>query len=60
MRLITSQELSQRSDKELQTLFNTISQGLTLTEEQTPERRNALATLENIQRAWAKRPRYGP
>ena len=60
MRLITSQELSERTDKELQVLFNTVSKALALTEVGTPERRNALATLENIERARAGCPRHGP
>ncbi len=60
MRLITSQELSERTDEELQVLFNTVSKALAFTEGQSPERRNALATLENIERARAGRPRRGP
>ncbi len=60
MRLITSQELSERTDEELQVLFNTVSKALTLAEAQSPERRNALATLENIERARAGRPPRGP
>ena len=60
MRLITSQELSQRTDQELQTLFNTVSKALALAEADTPARRNALATLENIERARASRKPRGP
>ena len=60
MRLITSQELAQRSDEELQALFNTVSKALAATKPDTPARRNALATLENIERARAGRPRPGP
>ena len=60
MRLITSQELSERADEELQVLFNKVSKALALTEAETPERRNALATLENIACARANLPRRGP
>lgn len=60
MRLITSQELSERTDEELQALFNVVSKALAITEAKTPERRNALATLENIERTRAGRPRRGP
>ena len=59
MRLITSQELSERTDEELQVLFNSVSKALALTEAQSPERRNALATLENIERARAAHSRRG-
>lgn len=54
MRLITRPELAQRSDNELSALFWEVSQELARTEVSTPERRNALASLENIsrERAW--------
>ena len=60
MRLITPQELGERTDEELQALFNTVSKALAITKVATPERRNALATLENIERARAGCPRHGP
>ena len=60
MRLITSQELSERTDEELQALFNAVSKALAITKVATPERRNAIATLENIERARAARPSRGP
>ena len=60
MRLITSQELSQRTDQELQALFNSVSKALVLTNADTPARRNALATLENIERMRASRNPSGP
>ena len=60
MRLITSQELSERTDEELQVLFNTVSKALAITKAGTPERHNALATLENIERARAGRRPRGP
>ena len=60
MRLITSQELRERTDEELQALFNAVSKSLAITKAKSPERRNALATLENIERARAGRPPRGP
>jgi hypothetical protein len=60
MRLITSQELSEHPGEELQVLFNTVSKALALTEAQSPERRNALAALENIERARTGCLRRGP
>ena len=59
MRLITPQELSERTDEELQALFNAVSKALANTKVATPERRNALATLENIERTRAARPSRG-
>jgi hypothetical protein len=51
MKLISAFELHRRSDNELSALFRQVSKGLVLTQRGTPERRNALATLENITRA---------
>jgi hypothetical protein len=51
MRLISAHELHRRSVSELSDLFAQVSKGLALTKYGTPERRNALATLENISRA---------
>ena len=51
MRLISVFELHRRSASELSDLFGQVSKGLALTRGGTPERRNALATLENIARA---------
>jgi len=51
MKMISAHELHRRSANELSALFGEISRGLVLTERGTPERRNALATLENIERA---------
>jgi hypothetical protein len=50
-RLILSHELHTRNERELSALFSKVSQGLVLTKAGTPERRNALASLENIARA---------
>lgn len=50
MKLISSHELQPRSLSELSDLFRKVSKGLVLTRCGTPERRNALASLENIAR----------
>jgi len=55
MRLISAFELHRRSANELSVLFQQVSKGLALTQRGSPERRNALATLENISRARARR-----
>ena len=51
MKLISAHELNRRSLNELSALFAQVSKGLVRTERGTPERRNALGTLENIARA---------
>ncbi len=51
MRLITSHELANRSKGELAALFYFVSKKLTITKAGTPERCNALGSLENIARA---------
>jgi len=51
MRLICSYELAKRNEKELSALFCQVSKGLVCTKRGSPERRNALGTLENISRA---------
>ena len=61
MRLISAFELHRRSANELSVLFGQVSRGLARTQPGTPERRNALATLENISRARARRhAEHGP
>ena len=55
MKLISNHELLERSESELSALFRTVSEGLVRTRRGTPERRNALASLENIGRARAER-----
>ena len=55
MKLISSHELQKRSESELSALFCTVSKGLIRTEKGSPERRNALASLENISRARSLR-----
>lgn len=53
MRLISAIELYSRSENELSALFHKVTNSLVRTEQGTPERRNALASLENISRARA-------
>ena len=55
MRLITSFELANRSDSELAAIFRQVSAAVAQTAIGSPERRNALASLENIRRAQAAR-----
>ena len=50
MKLITSVELSNKTETELRALFGMVSKALVQTDRGTPERRNALASLENINR----------
>ena len=54
-RLISSLELDNHSAHELAGLFSRVSARLTQTGRDTPGRRNALASLENISHARAKR-----
>ena len=51
MKLISNHELHHRSECELTGLFRRVSQELVRTRRGSPERRNALASLENISRA---------
>jgi hypothetical protein len=60
MRLISNYELYRQSESELSALFCTVSKGLVRTKRGSPERRNALASLENISRARAVRLSAGP
>jgi hypothetical protein len=55
MKLISNHELQQRSESELPALFRTVSEGLVRTRRGSHERRNALASLENISLARAER-----
>jgi hypothetical protein len=55
MKLISNHELQARSESELSALFCTVSQGLVRTVGGLPDRRNALASLENISRARSVR-----
>jgi hypothetical protein len=61
MRLITQFELARCSNNELAALSRQASTALALSERSSPERRNAIATLENIRREQAARlmrPRF--
>ncbi len=53
--IITPSELHHRNECELSGLFRKVSQDLAGTELGSSERRNTLASLENIQRALASR-----
>jgi len=55
MKLISNFELQTRNEKELSAMFCNVSKGLARTKRNSPERRNALASLENISRARAQR-----
>ena len=55
MRLISNLELQQRSESELSALFRAVSEELVRTSRGSPERRNALGSLENISLARAAR-----
>jgi len=55
MKLISNHELQERSGSELAALFRSLSQELVRTTRASPERRNALASLENITRARVAR-----
>lgn len=56
MRLITRFELATRNSNELHLLYQDIFNRLAGTDAGTAARRNALASLENIQAALAQRP----
>lgn len=51
MRLMTRSQLTGRNEKELSEMFRCVSENLARTRRDTPERRDALASLENITRA---------
>jgi hypothetical protein len=57
MKLISNFELQRRNDSELSALFGQVSKGLVRTRRHSPERRNALASLENIAHVRAQRMR---
>lgn len=59
-KVITPSELNHHSENALSALFRQVSQELTGTKPGSAERRNALATLENIQRVQAKRRALRP
>jgi hypothetical protein len=51
MKIIINHELAGRNESELSVLFHIVSRHLALTMPCSPERRNVLASLENISRA---------
>lgn len=55
MKLITQFELAARSETELHGLYREIFNALVRSHPHSAERRNALASLENIQRELASR-----
>lgn len=55
MRLITTSELAALNEMQLRILFRQISEDLARSETGSAERRNALASLENISRAIRSR-----
>ena len=57
MRLITDSELARRSDAELAVLFQKVAEALAATKPGTQERRNVVASLQNIGRERARRHR---
>lgn len=59
MKLFSNYELQKRSENELSALFCAVSKGLVRTKRGSPERRNAIASLENISRARAVRMQTG-
>lgn len=58
-KLMTIAELQSRTEAELRALFRQATEALARTATGTPERRNNLATLENISRAIAVGPGRG-
>jgi len=50
MKLITIFELASRNEAELHSLYRAVFNELAKSKPDTPERRNALASLENIRR----------
>lgn len=58
MKLVTHFELATKDDSELYALLREAFNSLTKSDPETPDRRNALASLENIQREIASRTPY--
>jgi len=55
MKLITRFELASKSTSELHVLYREVFNALVCSERETAERRNCLASLENIQNELASR-----
>lgn len=58
MRLLTETELTGRTDAELAILFQWAAESLATTRRGTPERRAAIASLQNIGSERARRHRH--
>lgn len=58
MKLVTRFELAAKSEAELYGLYSKIFNELVKSEKHSPERRNALASLENIEVELASRALY--
>ncbi len=58
MKLITRSHLKHYSKRQLRTLFTAIYDELIKSDQHSYERRNALASLENIQSEIAQRDHY--
>jgi hypothetical protein len=56
MKLLTIFELAPRNDNELHATYRDVCNELTKSEKGSADRRNALASLENIERAIISRP----
>ena len=56
MKLLTIFELATRSEKELHVTYRKVFNELAKSEKGSANRRNALASLENIERALISRP----
>jgi len=56
MTLIVTKSLEYKNDNDLKTLFKIMTERLAQSEPHSHERRNALASLENINRAMTARP----
>lgn len=59
-RIITPSELQNRPLEELRVAFHRAQQELAMSEPNSPERRNALASLENIRRETNSRHTASP
>lgn len=56
MKLLTRFELAAKSENELRALLREAFNALAASEPETHQRRNALASIENIEREIAQRP----
>lgn len=56
MKLLTIFELATRSEKELHVIYRNVFNELAKSEEGSADRRNAIASLENVERALISRP----